>query len=760
MSNVQAYHVVSPAHKASITYFDDVLAKVGRADREFSSPAALFKVFQQEPLERDEKEETPLFSRAHCEGPRAKRNLRGPRLLVLDLDGAAVPLQRLSERLDILGVNHAIYTTWSHGLKPGHRLRVVTDLVFDDQAHLEAAARELHEDINTEPNPDSWNAFWFYLPAVHPDRKAGYECEVVVEDEGSTWRPTREPEERQAPEAADKPVEDVDIEDVREWLDAIDVDELDYQTWFEVCAALHWTGHEQAFTLFDEWSATSENGKYRDGKRGGSPEETWDSCHADGGVTLGTLKRLAREHGWEETRQDPREAFSEHLAEPDDGDSMKSPKDRALEVFNEKYAYVAVGRGVVANLRAVKEPVIFMQKSAFLDQHLHPKFPSGVVKADGTPVLKGIGELWYHWKSRPTYTGRDFLPPGGPETLAPDILNLWRGWPYKPGPGSCDLFLRHILDVICSGEQNLYDWILTWMAHLVQKPYEKPGTCIVLKSDEGTGKGIFAKGLVKLCGVHGVRLGDEGQLTQTFNAHLQNRLLVFADEVTWGGRKMVEGTLKGMVTDEDRMYQPKGIDASPGRDFSRLIIAGNKSWQVPASTSARRWQVLATSEERIGDRRYFDAIVEELRNGGYQALMRLLIDLDMDDYPDPTTIIKTDALRDQKLESLDSIGSWLMSVLAAGRLDDLAEAWPEWAASSTIRGSYLEHSREVGVSRRSVEMDVLKRLREVFGCEVKTGRRTIGGQQVRAVCFPPLDRGRALFDVWLGSEVDWEDDDG
>ena len=93
----------------------------------------------------------------------------------------------------------------------------------------------------------------------------------------------------------------------------------------------------------------------------------------------------------------------------------------------------------------------------------------------------------------------------------------------------------------------------------------------------------------------------------------------------------------------------------------------------------------------------------------------------------------------------------------AGRLDDLSEGWPLKPPGAHLHNSYLDHSREVGVRRRSVEMDVMRRLRKVFGKAMRTGRlEQIGGKRTRVVRLPPLEKARKLFEAYLGCEPDWD----
>ena len=83
---------------------------------------------------------------------------------------------------------------------------------------------------------------------------------------------------------------------------------------------------------------------------------------------------------------------------------------------------------------------------------------------------------------------------------------------------------------------------------MVQKPDEKPGVALVLRGDEGAGKGFLANMLGRLCPHHYVVISQSAHLTGRFNSHHQQCLLMFVDEGFWAGDKQGEGALKHLVT--------------------------------------------------------------------------------------------------------------------------------------------------------------------------------------------------------------------
>ena len=64
--------------------------------------------------------------------------------------------------------------------------------------------------------------------------------------------------------------------------------------------------------------------------------------------------------------------------------------------------------------------------------------------------------------------------------MAADTLNLWRGFAVKPCQGSWDHLKEHLYEIVASGNADLYDYLLGWMARMVQQPSEPAGTALVL----------------------------------------------------------------------------------------------------------------------------------------------------------------------------------------------------------------------------------------------------------------------------------------
>jgi len=96
-----------------------------------------------------------------------------------------------------------------------------------------------------------------------------------------------------------------------------------------------------------------------------------------------------------------------------------------------------------------------------------------------------------------------FKPMFIPEPLyiqrAKKCFNTFFGFNYKYDPNfkvdesQFDLILQHICEVWCNDQQDLFDYVTKWLAHLVQRPYKTGVALVVYSKKHGIGKSMIAK---------------------------------------------------------------------------------------------------------------------------------------------------------------------------------------------------------------------------------------------------------------------------
>jgi hypothetical protein len=261
----------------------------------------------------------------------------------------------------------------------------------------------------------------------------------------------------------------------------------------------------------------------------------------------------------------------------------------------------------------------------------------------------------------------------------PDAYNLWRGFAVDAIPGDCSLYLDHVRENVCASNEEHYDYLLGWMARMIQKPGEPAYTAVVLRGKQGTGKGFFAHSLGRLFGHHYMSINNAKHLTGNFNGHLQDCVLLFADEAFYAGNKSGESTLKSIISEELVPIERKGYQTEMSRNCLHVVMASNEDWVVPANVDDRRFFVLDVSARRACDTEYFGKIDRQLEEGGYQALLHHLLNLDLGRF-NARTVPKTSALRAQKEMSLRPKEEWWLSCLQDGSIV-AAAGWPEKATA-------------------------------------------------------------------------------
>jgi hypothetical protein len=183
----------------------------------------------------------------------------------------------------------------------------------------------------------------------------------------------------------------------------------------------------------------------------------------------------------------------------------------------------------------------------------------------GRKKTMSIAEIWFEHLRRREFE-RIVFEPGMPGK--PDEFNLWRGFAVEPEPGDCEHYLGHLYENICQGDQRLYQYLIAWMADVVQRPCSKPGVAVVFRGDQGTGKTIACQIFGSLFGPHFITLAQQRQLLGNFNLVLKDKLVVLAEEAFWAGDKAAEGHLKDLITGTSMTVEPKGKEA-----FTAAIIS-------------------------------------------------------------------------------------------------------------------------------------------------------------------------------------------
>jgi hypothetical protein len=346
------------------------------------------------------------------------------------------------------------------------------------------------------------------------------------------------------------------------------------------------------------------------------------------------------------------------------------------------------------------------------------------------------------------YEGLEFNPRG----TTPHYLNLWIGPSLTPRQGRWPLIHGFLLEVICDGNRNHFAYLLRYIAHALQRPWEKPGVIVVLVGGQGIGKGRLGRILRRIWASTYLHVYRTANVTGNFNADLERAFVVFLDEALFAGDRAASDALKSLVTEEVIHINEKHQPSRQVQSFHRFVIATNSEHVKHTDRDDRRDFVLRVSELRKGDFAYWAALSAEIENGGVEAMAHDLLALDLSDF-NVRAKPGTGELVQQKLLSLDPVGRyWHELLLGEGQVD--CGDWPDFIRTDAIvAGAVAMASRRL--FRNPSASEVIKTVLRMCPSATK-GQKQDSLSRGRGLFLPSLDVARHEFEAFIGGEVTWD----
>lgn len=355
-----------------------------------------------------------------------------------------------------------------------------------------------------------------------------------------------------------------------------------------------------------------------------------------------------------------------------------------------------------------------------------------------------LADVWLKSKRGRRYNRLVYAMPGSRVIAGPEDYNGWQGFSFEPRSGDWSLNKKHVREIICAGNEDHFQWVMNWLAALIQAPGRHGWTSIVLRGGQGIGKGHFAHTMVgSLFGPQQyLHILGAGQLTAEFNEHLSGKSLIFADESTWGGDPRAASKLKGLITEDTVPIHRKFLKMVEEDSALHTIIASNNEWPIPIDHDDRRFSVFDVRETMKQNDAHFGQLREELRAGGWEAMLYDLMEYQVDDKKLRNPLI-TEAKSDITAQSLKHIEHWWLEILESGSIQN--DTWPTSILKRDLHNSYiefLERHHKASRERRSTETEMGMFLRK-FTPVIQ--QMTVNGKVERVIQVPSLDECRKTW---------------
>jgi len=398
----------------------------------------------------------------------------------------------------------------------------------------------------------------------------------------------------------------------------------------------------------------------------------------------------------------------------------------------------------------------------------------GTAKIEGKSVSFDAWNLWSGSMDRREYNGTEFNPkkfiaPSGKQNTR---YNFYTGCEYmvdklqdvEPLNGG-EPFFDHIHKVWCRGNQQQYDYVIHWMASLIQQPWNKMSTCLVLMGLPGCGKGMIVQILADIIGRdYFFHPTSPDSVLGQFNAQLAGKLLVFLDELQWGGNHAQGAVLKKLITEKTIVINQKNIAMTTIANLMNCIMASNEQWVVPADIKSRRYVVMECDDKLCKmDKKKARVYIRDICSVDRKRLAKYLSNIPLDTW-DCTAIPMSTGLQGQQIRTLPKLKKWWINILTVGSFDNIEFRFGEPCLLSALHADYREISEDKHMSGRVFN----KTFRELvfepnsaksFKALVKenTIRKTdSSGRKGVYIKMPSIDVCRAYWDISSGWTPDWE----
>ena len=295
--------------------------------------------------------------------------------------------------------------------------------------------------------------------------------------------------------------------------------------------------------------------------------------------------------------------------------------DQFVKQYPKVLAYIRQGNGYM------------LKKDTQIDLHSRITHPTMLFKFTIQNIVKGkmktdtqdikFNDLVEHLADRlPLYSKETFRPCD--YKLQRYEYNTWTGFKAditgfdkKMDMGIVNPILDYIKEIISNNNQEVFKYLLSWLRHIIVKPYLKTMVAVFLHSDEkGTGKGTLGYWLKNY--VFGSHLSSVvcglSKITQKHNACIQKKIFTMVDEIpaSQGEFHSQFDTMKHLITDPETTIEPKGVDPYEIPNMVNFLMMSNNVMALKIEKGDRRYACIEVSASKKGDEEYWDHIQNDV----------------------------------------------------------------------------------------------------------------------------------------------------
>jgi hypothetical protein len=155
---------------------------------------------------------------------------------------------------------------------------------------------------------------------------------------------------------------------------------------------------------------------------------------------------------------------------------------------------------------------------------------------------------------------------------------------------------------LCGGNQEYFDYLLHYFAHMIQKPAERIPICIIIKGSQGVGKNVWLNAIGNILNQKNyITTANPRDLFGEYAEGFYHKLLVNLNECEGRETFDFEGRIKSFITEDSITINAKYQRPITIQNHARLIIFSNKATPISIDVKSgdRRYVVFQTTDEML-----------------------------------------------------------------------------------------------------------------------------------------------------------------
>ena len=297
--------------------------------------------------------------------------------------------------------------------------------------------------------------------------------------------------------------------------------------------------------------------------------------------------------------------------------------------------------------------------------------------ARGNIKMASIFDQWIKDPSRLEFQSIDWVPYHGEDATPALLFNQFQPFTARRVGGVVDeshpavRMFRDLVGHVVGGDASHRDWLVKYLAHIVQRPWKNQKLVIILRGPQGTGKDTLMDVMAAIFGDGNrylTRTANQNEVFGTFNSALKHKLIVQLNEASAADGFRNNNMVKDLSTKDEITVNEKYIAEYQVVNYAHIFYMCNGlSSPLPVSTDDRRNVIYETSDAHKGDTPFWDNIHENLKKdqAAINALFTYMMDMDLSHFSAKDCRPVTQAYLNAQLHDCDKTYMWLADLCHA-----------------------------------------------------------------------------------------------